>query len=205
MLLMGDEVRRSQLGNNNAYCQDNDKNWFDWTLLSRHSDVPRFARLLIGRRLIRDLEHERRRVSLTQVLRESRPILHGVKLNQPDWSPSSHSFAISGELKNESLHAYIMFNAYWEPLEFEIPVLEGAINWYRWIDTALKPPHDICEWNQEVRVMEPIYQVDVQSMVVLIAGKGKTGIASGSPKRKTNDLLNDSSNCRICHRVNIEA
>lgn len=175
MLLMGDEVRRSQMGNNNAYCQDNEMNWFDWTLLSRHSDVHRFVRLLIGRRLIRDLEHERRRVSLTQVLRESSPLLHGTKLNQPDWSSSSHSFAISGELKNESLHAYLVFNAYWEPLEFEIPALEGSSSWYRWIDTSLDPPHDICEWNQEVRVLKPLYRVDARSVVVLIAGEGLNG------------------------------
>ena len=102
MFVMGDEVRRSQRGNNNAYCQDNDTSWLDWTLLSQHADVHRFVKLLIERRVIRDLEHEHRRVSLAQVLRESKHALHGVKLNQPDWSPPSHSFAISGELKNET-------------------------------------------------------------------------------------------------------
>src|SRR5581483_11548174 len=57
MLLMGDEVRRSQRGNNNAYCQDNEMSWFDWNLLSKHSDVLRFVKLLIERRVVRDLEH----------------------------------------------------------------------------------------------------------------------------------------------------
>ena len=61
MFVMGDEVRRSQRGNNNAYCQDNDTSWFDWNLLSKHADVLRFVKLLIERRVIRDVEHERRR------------------------------------------------------------------------------------------------------------------------------------------------
>src|SRR5262249_24514496 len=60
MLLMGDEVRRTQLGNNNAYCHDNETNWFDWSLVSKHADVHRFVRLLLARRTMRTLEHERR-------------------------------------------------------------------------------------------------------------------------------------------------
>ena len=63
MILMGDEVRRTQRGNNNAYCQDNEISWFDWTLVEKHADVHRFVRLLIARRLLRDVEHERRRVA----------------------------------------------------------------------------------------------------------------------------------------------
>ena len=88
MIVMGDEVRRTQHGNNNAYCQDNETSWFDWTLLARHADVHRFVKLLIARRLMRDVEHERRRMSLNQLLREAKHAWHGVKLNQPDWSPA---------------------------------------------------------------------------------------------------------------------
>ena len=176
MFVMGDEVRRSQQGNNNAYCQDNAISWLDWTLLSKHADLHRFVKLLIGRRLIRDVEHEHRRASLVQFLRESKPELHGVKLNQPDWSPFSHSFAISGELKNEGLYAHIMFNAYWEPLDFALPSLgDGSRNWCRWIDTALDPPEDICEWSTETRLTESIYRVGARSVVVLIASNGHNG------------------------------
>ncbi len=114
----------------------------------------RFVKLLIERRVMRDVEHERRRVSLSQVLREEKPAWHGVKLNQPDWSPFSHSIAIGGELKNEGVLAHIIFNAYWEPLDFELPLLrDGRENWWRWIDTALDPPHEICEWNAEEPVL----------------------------------------------------
>jgi isoamylase len=182
MFVMGDEVRRSQRGNNNAYCQDNDTSWLDWTLLSKHADVHRFVKLLIERRVIRDVEHEHRRVSLDQVLRESKHALHGAKLNQPDWSPFSHSFAISGELKNEATFAHIMFNAYWEPLDFELPVLAtGCPNWWRWIDTALDPPNDICEWNGEAHVPGATYRVGARSVVVLIAGEGLNGHGRRSP------------------------
>ena len=102
MIVMGDEVRRTQHGNNNAYCQDNETSWFDWTLLSRHADVHRFVRLLIARRLMRDVEHERRRVSLNQMLRDAKKAWHGVKLGQPDWSPGSHSLAFGAELPGRS-------------------------------------------------------------------------------------------------------
>jgi isoamylase len=180
MFVMGDEVRRSQRGNNNAYCQDNDTSWLDWTLLSKHADVHRFVKLLIERRLIRDVEHERRRVCLSQVLREAKYAWHGTKLNQPDWSPFSHSFAISGELKNETVFAHIIFNAYWEPLDFELPVLaDGSQNWWRWIDTSLDPPHDICEWNEETQVPEATYRVAARSVVVLITGEGVNGHGGG--------------------------
>jgi len=176
MFVMGDEVRRSQRGNNNAYCQDNDTSWFDWNLLSEHADVLRFVKLLIERRVMRNVEHERRRVSLSQMPREVKRAWHGVKLNQPDWSPGSHSLAIGGELKNERVLAHIIFNAYWEPLDFELPVLKnGTENWWRWIDTALDPPHEICEWNAEKPVLEQTYRVGARSAVVLIAGEGVNG------------------------------
>src|SRR5208337_3948752 len=182
MFVMGDEVRRSQRGNNNAYCQDNDTSWFDWNLLSKHADVIRFVKFLIERRVMRDVEHERRRVSLSQVLRESKHAFHGVKLNQPDWTPYSHSFAISGELRNEAVFAHIIFNAHWEPLDFELPILaDGSQNWWRWIDTALDPPHEICEWNREKRVQESPYRVGARSVVVLIAGEGVNGHAGALP------------------------
>ena len=68
MILMGDEVRRTQSGNNNAYCQDDEISWFDWSLVEKHADVHRFVSLLTARRLLRDVEHERQRVSLNTLL-----------------------------------------------------------------------------------------------------------------------------------------
>ena len=68
MILMGDEVRRTQGGNNNSYSQDNELSWFDWGLVTKHADVLRFVRLLIARRLLRDMEHEKQRESLNMLL-----------------------------------------------------------------------------------------------------------------------------------------
>ncbi len=114
---MGDEVRRSQQGNNNAYCQDNEATWFDWCLLVKYADVHRFVSLLIARRIRRDTSPERQRMTLNQLLREGIKGWHGVKLKQPDWSDHSHSIALSAELSKESLLVHFIFNAYWEPLE----------------------------------------------------------------------------------------
>ena len=171
MFLMGDEVRRSQRGNNNAYCQDNDTSWFDWKLVSEHADVFRFVKSLIERRVLRDVEYEQRRVSLSEVLRDAKHAWHGVKLNQPDWSTVSHSFAIRAELKNEGVLLHVILNAYWEALDFELPVLtNGPRCWRRWIDTALDSPHDICQWSEAVSVPDGPYRVAPRSVVVLIAG-----------------------------------
>lgn len=173
MILMGDEVRRSQRGNNNAYCQDDETSWLDWELVSKHADMLRFAKLLIKGRATRHFEHERRRVSLSQVLREAKYTWHGVKLNQPDWSSVSHSLAISAELTDEEQLLYVILNAYWEPLDFELPAVSNvAGNWRRWIDTALNPPYDICEWKRARGVLDRSYRAGPRSVVVLIAGEG---------------------------------
>ena len=173
MFVMGDEVRRSQRGNNNAYCQDNDTSWLDWNLLSQHADVLRFVELLIQRRLMRDVEHERRRLSLSQVPRDVKRTWHGVKLNQPDWSPGSHSLAVGLDLKNEGLLLHFILNGYWEALDFELPVLgNGTEQWRLWIDTALDPPHEICEWNKALPVPGGTYRAGARSVVALIAVEG---------------------------------
>jgi glycogen operon protein len=173
MFVMGDEVRRSQRGNNNPYCQDNETSWFDWNLLSIHEDVLRFVKLLIERRIVRDVEHERKRLNLAQALAETKHAWHGVKLEQPDWSPFSHTIVIGGELKREGVLAHVILNAWRESLDFELPILKGPARWRRWIDTALDPPDDITEWNAEKPVPGTIYRAGARSVVVLIAGGGR--------------------------------
>ena len=170
MFLMGDEVRRSQAGNNNAYCQDNPTSWLDWTLLSKHADVLRFVRLLNAHRVTRDDQYELQRLSLSQVLRKANQAFHGVQINQPDWSPTSHSLAISAELKNEGLLMYVILNAYWEALDFELPKTgSGGDQWRRWIDTTLESPQDICEWESAIPVEGKTYRAGPRSVVVLVA------------------------------------
>ncbi|MBV8552828.1 MAG: glycogen debranching protein GlgX [Acidobacteriaceae bacterium] len=171
MILMGDEVRRTQLGNNNAYCQDNETSWFDWTLLSKHADVHRFVKLLIVRRLLRDVHAESHHRSLNQLLSESNKAWHGIRVFQPDWRSCSHSIAFSTELKDEKQIGHVILNAYWEPLEFELPTLthNGGTLWRRWIDTSLDSPHDIVEWQNAPPVTDSKYSVGPRSVVVLYA------------------------------------
>ena len=171
MILMGDEVRRTQGGNNNAYCHDNDISWFDWTLVAKHADVHRFVTLLNERRILRDVEHERQRMSLTEFIARANKAWHGVKLGQPDWGPQSHSVAFSAELKKEGFLIYIILNAYWEPLDFELPPGgNGSPNpWHRWIDTALESPHDIVPWQSAPSVPALTYRAESRSIVMLYA------------------------------------
>jgi glycogen operon protein len=168
MIVMGDEVRRTQLGNNNGYCIDNETVWFDWTLLAKQADVHRFARLLIARRLMRGLEHERE--TLVQWLRESIKAWHGVKLDLPDWSPWSHSLALNVKAP-DGVGFHVILNAYWGPLEFELPVTDGE-GWRRWIDTSLDSPHDIVDWRTSPPVSGHTYGAGERSVVVLITGTG---------------------------------
>jgi isoamylase len=171
MVLMGDEVRRTQRGNNNAYSQDNEISWFDWELVEKHSDVHRFLKLLIARRLLRDVEAELERKNLEQFLFDAVKTWHGVKLGQPDWSPSSHALAFSAELPNENLMVYIAFNSYWEELEFELPFVEQSVNdpWRRWIDTSLDSPADIVDWPTAGPVPGFRYSLAPRSVIVLFA------------------------------------
>jgi glycogen operon protein len=171
MILMGDEVRRTQHGNNNAYCQDNETNWFDWRLVAKHADVHRFVTLLNERRILRDVEHERQRLSLNELIAQANKGWHGTKIGQPDWSPQSHSVAFSAEMRNEGLQAYFILNAYWEPLEFELPPVDNgnAHPWRRWIDTALDSPRDIVPWGKASTIPGFTYQAESRSVVVLFA------------------------------------
>jgi len=169
MVLMGDEVRRTQRGNNNAYSQDNEISWFDWGLLEKHADVYRFLKLLIARRLLRDVAAEVERKNLQQFLFDANKKWHGVKVEQPDWSPSSHSLALIAEIPKEKLMFYIAFNSYWEDLEFELPFMEQWANnpWRRWIDTNLDSPEDIVDWHTAGPVPGLKYSVASRSVVVL--------------------------------------
>jgi isoamylase len=173
MLLMGDEVRRSQCGNNNAYCQDNEISWFDWTLLDKHADLHRFVKHLIHFRRGLSIYREGRGLSLVRLLRQSGLRWHGVKLEWPDWSYNSHSLAFSVQGQRGRFH--LMLNAYWEPLEFELlpPPADPPSAWRRVVDTYLESPQDFCPWAEAPVVEAPTYEVQARSVVLLLAAKGQ--------------------------------
>jgi glycogen operon protein len=170
MLLMGGEVRRTQRGNNNAYCQDNEINWFDWSLLAKHPDVRRFVKQLLFFRLRRDAAEEEG-LSLNELLRRGQVQWHGVKLNQPDWGDHSHSLACTVRSIKGRFLIHLMFNPYWEALEFELPPVgeSPASGWHRWIDTALDSPDDFCAGASSPLLKGANYPVQRRSVVVLFA------------------------------------
>jgi isoamylase len=174
MLLMGDEVRRSQHGNNNAYCQDNETSWLDWGLVEKNAGLHRFVKLLLARRALRPIDGEQQRLTLNQLLRGAHKAWHGTKLNQPDWSQQSHSLALSADVWSEKLFFHLILNAYWEPLEFELPAEteSGRNPWRRWIDTSLESPQDIVDWPSAPTFTGRTYRAEPRSVVVLIARAG---------------------------------
>jgi glycogen operon protein len=169
MLLMGDEVRRTQRGNNNAYCQDSDISWFDWSLLERNADIHRFVKSLNAFRQHRDVTAEEGNLSLNQVLQRAKIEWHGVVLNRPDWSEHSHSLAFTLRTLRASFLLHGMLNAYWKPLTFELPPIptESRQRWRRCIDTALESPDDIYPWSEAPLVAQTTYVVQPRSVVLL--------------------------------------
>ena len=170
MLLMGDEVRRSQRGNNNAYCINDDTTWFDWGLLVTHGDVRRFAKEIIALRINRNLPIERCDMTLREMLRHQPVTWHGVKLNGPDWGHQSHTLAMNTRLFGDRGQLHVIVNAYWEALEFELPS-SGDVHsaWRRIIDTSLDSPDDVRAWADAPTVRDASYLVQPRSVVVLLA------------------------------------
>ncbi len=170
MFRSGDEVGRSQRGNNNAYCQDNEQNWFDWTLTETNAGLLRFFRLLIGFRA----EHPilRRETFASSEEDSLQPCVewHGVALHQPDWSQDSRSLAahLHGRPNGSQEHIYVISNAHWDAHEFELPVVSGW-RWVRVVDTSLESPDDIAEPGREEALPNPRrYAVGPRCTVVLM-------------------------------------
>jgi isoamylase len=186
MLLCGDEVRRSQRGNNNAYCHDDETSWFDWSLVDDHADVLRFTKQLIAFRLNRGLPSERYDATLAELLRDNAVRWHGVRLDEPDWGYHSHTLAATSHLLGGRLLLHLMINAYWAPLEFEVPPLGDAHGaWRRCIDTSLASPDDIQRWCDAPIVRSASYRVAARAIVVLIAGAA--GHGNGSRPDRVSD------------------
>ncbi len=170
MILMGDEVRRTQHGNNNAYCQDSELSWFDWSLVEKHKDLFRFVKSLIGIRLKRDMAQHKFEMSLQQLLDQRLITWHGVKLNEPDWSDHSHSIACTVQSLSGNMAMHYMVNAYSDNLSFEIPSLDqqAVTIWKRLIDTSLESPDDIDLSINARGVDSRNYLVNSHSLVVLV-------------------------------------
>ena len=167
MLLGGDEMLRTQRGNNNAYCQDNDTSWFDWSLLRENASFFRFVSRLIRFRRAHPLL--RRRTFFEDDREGPSAAFHGAKGGEPDFSLESRSLGL--HLRGEAGHddLYLMVHAHWEPLAFALPRLRGGRTWRLFLDTALEAPADIAEPGEEERLpRQASYGVAPRSVVVVV-------------------------------------
>jgi isoamylase len=173
MILMGDESGRSQQGNNNTYCQDNELNWLDWSLQEQHAELFRFCQALIA-------------------LRKAHPVLrhphfagsgrgdsgtldiswHGTQAWRADLSGTSRVLAFQARLRggNPDDVVYAAFNLYWETLPFEPPTVDDGRQWHVFANTGLESPNDICSPGSEPPLENPKQLlVGGRSVVILVA------------------------------------
>ncbi|PQJ35680.1 glycogen debranching enzyme GlgX [Salinibacter sp. 10B] len=164
MLLGGDEFRRTQYGNNNAYCQDNEVGWWLWDRLDDHSNIHRFVRELItARRAYSPLQH-------AGFYTDEDLQWIGPQGESPRWE-DSEARALGCYLPEKNgLAVLLLFNAGREAVDFDLPMQPNDRRWHRKADTALPSPDDITPLGETKPLdQQTHYTVDPQSSVVLVA------------------------------------
>lgn len=175
MLLAGDEVLRTQQGNNNAWCQDNDLGWFDWSLTERNATMLRYTRELIALRRRHPCLTVNRYFSGQPVPGRTVPLAadvnwHGIRLNEPLWhDPHAQvlAFTLAG-LSEAEADVHVILNMSGQHLDAPLPDL-GARRWHRALDTALSAPQDIRPPADQTVLPALRYAVQPRSVVVLEA------------------------------------
>jgi len=176
MIQGGDEFLRTQGGNNNAYCQDNEIGWFDWRLVKENAGFLRFVRRLI------ELTKDYQALQVTKFLQGvSSPNLSyftiqwfGRDLNKPDWdNPEERTLAVqffAREKVGKEYYILIIFNADHLEQSIRLPLLPAPFRWYRKIDTSLDADQDFLEYGHETP-LEPHdrYLANPRSTVLLLA------------------------------------
>jgi glycogen operon protein len=142
LLHQGDEFARTQQGNNNAYCQDNEISWVDWNLTEKNAGLLRFTRLMIALR--------KKYFALSREQFVNRISWHGTKVGDPDWTGQSRTLAFQLHSWQGRPDLLVLFNACWEWQKFSLPPHGGQWRWKRLVDTNLPEPHDIVEENDAV-------------------------------------------------------
>ncbi len=165
MLLMGDEMGRTQFGNNNAYCQNNRSTWLDWERGMKFSEITDFVKNMIKIRKKYSIFRRKNYLELTDS--ENCDIsLHGVKLNSPDYSYYSLSIAFVLHDIETDTSFYIALNSYHGELTFELPILQNK-KWYLLVDTS-KPEEE--NFREDTKALvEGKYLVKPRSSIILIS------------------------------------
>ncbi|MDQ1265435.1 MAG: isoamylase [Bacteroidota bacterium] len=172
MILSGDEAGKTQFGNNNAYCMDNELSWFDWNLVKKDNDILRFFKSMIQ---FRKRNSSLRRENFFNGSINKRGFKdiewHGCRLYSPGWDDASSkalAFTMGAFAKGEP-DIHVMMNMDYQTLSFEIPAINGGRKWYRFADTNLSYPDDITESGKEVSIDDSKYLVNPYSIVILIS------------------------------------
>ncbi len=169
MILAGDEILRSQQGNNNCYCQNNELSWLDWNLLEKNQEMFLFTRGMIRLRKRHPCLMQRQFLSGSSSNASTMQDVtwHGVKLNKPQWEDSSSRVLACTlsrvEPEEEDLH--IMFNMSEDNLSMELPELKER-TWHIAVDTARSISLDIIEPEQQRAMSKNSIQVCSYSVVV---------------------------------------
>jgi len=178
MILGGDEFRRTQKGNNNAYCQDNEISWYDWSLLDKNNEIFLFMKSLIHIRKQHNIF--RRDNFFTGKVAESDviPDISWYKETgeKQDWKKENKTLGVFisgnkqsiGSNENEN-DAFIIFNTGNEKTSFILPVLPYQKKWYLFIDTSLPMGEDVCLNVRSDKVIQHSYIVKEKSVVVLMS------------------------------------
>ena len=150
MFLMGDEVGRTQHGNNNSYCQDNDLSWMDWTLVQRNSELLRFVTMMIHFRRANPVLRAGAFYQGRDYVGSGKPDIsfHGTQLWAPDFSPGSRclAFLLCGKhAQDQQGDIYVAMNMYWEGLPYQIPAPRAGECWRIVVNTSMRAPYDIFE------------------------------------------------------------
>jgi len=163
MLLGGDEFRRTQRGNNNAYCQDNEVSWFDWSLVEKHKEIHRFTRGMIAFR--RAHSALRKEVFYTEAdIKWFAP--NGATTDWMDRRQKSFACLILGQSEPD---LFLMFNADSRSVDFSIPALPGSQIWRMAVDTARAAPDDLYEAGNEPSMQGQIsFRVEPRSSAILL-------------------------------------
>ena len=179
MLLGGDEFGRTQNGNNNAYCQDNEISWYDWTLLEKNKNIYRFAKEMIAFR--RRHPCFMRPEFFTGIGGNYKGIpdisWYDEKGNHPDWENIGYYLAVRLDgSRAETLadrddnYFFIMFNASLDAQVFALAEPPSKKEWFLVVDTGLLPPNDIFSLGEEKSLSsQNKYPVKARSMVILMS------------------------------------
>ena len=164
MIAMGDEVGRTQQGNNNPYCQNNAISWFNWNLLKTNKDLFRFVQGFIAFSKTNPFMTSPKSWFLPDASGRKAITFHGVKQHAPDLSYESHSLAFSLQTENGNSELFAVFNAYREDLEFEMP----PGDWKRLSDSAHLPTQDFSADLTKAPVFANHYHQKARSSSVFI-------------------------------------